>query len=61
VANNVGLGIPAFGLYVIFSKRKELHLKIVKDKYGFLYYGYKSNAYFWESVIIYRKITLIFI
>ena len=34
----------------------------VKMRFGFLYYGYNlRKAYYWEFVIIYRKIVLIFI
>ena len=57
----LGLGIPTFGFAIIYKMRFDLNLKSVKDKYGFLYRGYKEKAYFWESVIIYRKICLIFI
>lgn len=28
----------------------------VKIKYGFLYKGYKRDNYYWEIVIMYRKI-----
>ena len=34
----------------------------VKGKFGFLYNGYRNpQAYYWEIVIMYRKITIIFI
>ena len=33
----------------------------VKEKYGFLYNGYKFTSYYWESVIMYRKVAMIFI
>ena len=32
-----------------------------KQKFGFLFNGYKRNNYFWEIVIMYRKIFCIFI
>jgi hypothetical protein len=31
----------------------------LKTKYGFLFSGYHSKAYFWETVIMYRKISLV--
>jgi hypothetical protein len=34
----------------------------VKGKFGFLYNGYRNpQAYYWEIVIMYRKIAIIFI
>ena len=33
----------------------------VRQKYGFLYNGYKKNFYFWESINMYRKIWVIFV
>jgi len=32
-----------------------------KQKFGFLYNGYKKEYFFWEIVIMYRKILIIFI
>lgn len=31
----------------------------IKLKYGFLFNGYKLNTYFWEVVILYRKILIV--
>lgn len=44
--------------------RKEsgkLETLAAKQKFGFLFNGYKRNNYFWEIVIMYRKILCIFI
>lgn len=41
--------------------RHRLHTKEVKEKYGFLYNGFKNEAYFWESIIMFRKIAIIFV
>ena len=38
-----------------------LHNLEVKEKYGFLYKGYKVDSYYWECVIMYRKVAMIFI
>ena len=57
-----GLGIPTYGLYVIMKNSKELNRKDVKQRYGFIYNGYRvPQAYYWEIVIMYRKIIIIFI
>lgn len=56
-----GLGIP-LGVFVLMRKDKDrLHTPLVRQKFGFLYNGYKPHNYFWEIVIMYRKITCIFI
>ena len=41
--------------------RKHLQRFDTKTKYGFLYNGYRPSAYYWELVIMYRKIVIIFI
>ncbi|TNV88176.1 hypothetical protein FGO68_gene8013 [Halteria grandinella] len=57
-----GLGIPTYGLILVYRNRKELAKFEIKEKYGFLYNGYRNpQAYFWEFIIMYRKIVIIFI
>ena len=56
-----GLGIPFFGFILLFRDRKNLDKLPVKEKFGFLYRGYSKDFYYWEIVIMYRKIALIFI
>lgn len=56
-----GLGIPFFGLTLLTKVRKILDTIEVREKYGFLYRGYTKEFYYWEIVIMYRKIALIFI
>ena len=56
-----GLGIPTFA-FVLLQKEKDRLKKIeVKEKYGFLYNGYRRDYYYWEVIIMYRKIVIIFI
>jgi hypothetical protein len=51
-----GLGIPAM-IYVLMAKEKEnLGTDAAKIKFGFLFNGYKPSNYYWEIVIMYRKI-----
>ena len=54
-----GFGIPAFAWILLARNKKELDLLKKREKYGFLYNGYKKDFYFWESVNMYRKITII--
>ena len=56
-----GLGIPAT-IFVLMRKENEtLETQATKQKFGFLFNGYKKNNYYWEIVIMYRKILCIFI
>jgi len=56
-----GLGIPA-GTFVLMRREKDrLDTVAAKEKFGFLYNGYKRKAFYWEIVIMYRKIACIFI
>lgn len=52
-----GLGIPLV-IYVLMSKEKDqLDTPGALYRFGFLYNGYKRDNYFWEIIIMYRKIT----
>jgi len=54
-----GLGIPFISFIVLFQNKRYLHYLEVREKYGFLYNGFRKEFYFWESVTMYRKIALI--
>ena len=56
-----GLGIPAIVLVMMRKEADKMETVAVKQKFGFLYNGYKRHNYFWEIVIMYRKIMCIFI
>jgi len=56
-----GLGIPFFAYILLRQVKHKLQLTETREQYGFLYRGYKKQFFYWESVIMYRKITLIFI
>lgn len=56
-----GFGIPAFAWVVLSKNKDNLDLLETREKYGFLYNGYKKKYYYWESVNMYRKIAIIFI
>ncbi|CDW87730.1 UNKNOWN [Stylonychia lemnae] len=55
-----GLGIPFFALTILIRKRKKLDNFEIRQRYGFLYRGYRKEYYYWEIVIMYRKILIIF-
>ena len=56
-----GFGIPLFA-WILLARNKDIIDSIeIREKYGFLYNGYKKKCYFWESVNMYRKICVILI
>jgi len=56
-----GLGIPMFALVLLMRVRDTLDTVESREKFGFLYRGYRKSFYYWEIVIMYRKIALIII
>jgi hypothetical protein len=66
-------GIPLFALIVLIKNRRVLTLMTKKEitqkeneeitelktKYGFLFAGYGPRTFFWEVIIMYRKILII--
>jgi hypothetical protein len=55
-----GLGIPTLALFLLIRNRNNLRSVEVKTKFGFLYIGYKYSNFYWELVILYRKIAIAF-
>jgi len=55
------IGIPSYAFILMHKHKNELNLVKVKTRYGFLYNGYKLHSFYWEVVIMYRKILFIFI
>jgi hypothetical protein len=55
-----GIGAPGLCLFVLM-KRFKLRLKDidVKIRLGFLYNGYEEQTFYWEFIILYRKIAII--
>lgn len=56
-----GFGIPLFSWIVLSRHKNNLDETAIREKYGFLFNGYKKRFYYWESVNMYRKIAIIFI
>lgn len=56
-----GIIAPLFGWRHLRNNQNLLSDDQFKIALGFLYDGYKLRTYFWEFVILYRKIVLIFI
>lgn len=51
-----GFGIPLFAWILLGRNREDLDTIEIREKYGFLYNGYKKKYFYWESINMYRKI-----
>ena len=56
-----GIGIPMFALTLLTRVKDKLDRDETKLTYGFLFRGYRKKFYYWEIVIMLRKIALIMI
>jgi hypothetical protein len=56
-----GLGVPMYVLNKLRSNKDNLNKDEFQSTFGFLYSGYKYDSYWWESLIMLRKSTLIFL
>ncbi|CAG9309797.1 unnamed protein product [Blepharisma stoltei] len=54
-----GIGIPAICLMGLMKNRRNLNDLGVRLKFGFFFNGYSGKCYYWEFVILYRKILVI--
>jgi len=65
----LGLALPTLIIWVVVLPvltfgmlcryRHRLNDEKIKGKYAFLYRGYKDNKYYWEFIILMRKVILI--
>jgi len=51
--------LPSILIYLLRSNQKILHTAKVARKYSFIYNGYSNNKFYWEFIIMIRKIVLI--
>ena len=56
-----GMGIPAAIYWLMSREERNLDTSATRIQFGFLYNGYKRDNYFWEIVIMYRKIFCLMI
>lgn len=56
-----GFGVPIYIFYKLYGFRKNLFDEKTKCKYGFLFNGYLHNYYFWDFIILTKKILIIFL
>jgi predicted outer membrane repeat protein len=53
------IGIPALGFRILHRNRYRLGTTAVQQRYSFLYRGYQHKWYFWEIVVVARKVLLV--
>ena len=58
-----GMGLPALAIILLRKHymRSELDDVRVKSIFGFLFNGYRYSTYYWEIIILYRKVFLVFV
>jgi hypothetical protein len=54
-----GIGVPSFILGVLVRRHRLLYRVSTKARFGFLYNGFKRTHFYWEFLILYRKILII--
>ncbi len=54
------LGIPVAAFLILYERKAQLANQEMISRFGFLYNGYKRRSYYWESVIMLRKVGMIF-
>ena len=54
-------GLPIVGLYFLHRNRDNLDTMAVKVRYGIFFGGYKKERYYWEGVLIFRKVAVIIV
>lgn len=54
-----GFGLPALALGFLVKCRAQLTDKVISLEFSFLYKGYTEKWFYWEFVILYRKVALI--
>ncbi|OMJ71850.1 hypothetical protein SteCoe_29840 [Stentor coeruleus] len=53
------VGVPTFLLVIMSKKKRYLYRDNNRVIFGFLFNGYKSSNFYWEFLIMYRKIIII--
>jgi predicted outer membrane repeat protein len=53
------VGVPTIVLIVMIKRRNLLYKEDNRVVFGFLFNGYKTSIFFWEFIIMYRKILII--
>ena len=52
-------GLPLLTLGLLYRSRQKLSAELIQIKYSFLYKGFRPEYFYWEFVILYRKVALV--
>lgn len=55
------VGIPWLAWHLLREHKLRLENEEIRERFGFLYNGYRLKRYYWESVVMLRKVAMIFI
>ena len=55
------VGIPVCVYRALKQNKHQMETVLVKEKFGFLFNGFRKSSYHWEIVTMLRKTTIIFI
>ena len=53
------IGVPVAGVYLIYLYRNSFDTRRVQAAFGFLFEGYRARMYFWEFVVLLRKVAIL--
>lgn len=53
--------IPAICMFILIRNKRFLNEVPMRLRFGFLYNGYSSRYYYWEFIILYKKMIIIFL
>jgi len=53
------IGLPLTGLYFLHRNKDRLNVFAVRARYSLFFTGYREDRYFWEIVVVIRKVAVI--
>ena len=53
------IGLPLLLLWFLHRNREGLHLHVTQVRYGLFYSAYENERYYWEIVLLSRKIIIV--
>ena len=53
------IGTPLAAFLLLHQNKDLLESERVRARYGFLYSGFRTKAYFWESALMFRKLCVV--
>lgn len=54
-----GVGIPLGAGLLLKRQRRRLKTPVVKAQFGFLFLGFQEKCYYWEFIVLIRKVSLV--